>query len=389
MKTYERTHTWISFQIDLKTAAPDFWLLLGEAVSKCDHLSRVPLRPSTARLLHQQYLAKGVAATTAIEGNTLSEAEVLKAVEGKLEVPPSMEYLKQEVDNIIAACNSISDALAGSKLGAVTPQLLARYNKQVLSGLPEKADVVPGKLRDHSVVVGRVYRGAPAEDCEYLLGRLCDWLSGPSFAPPQSQAAIYAIIKAILAHLYVAWIHPFGDGNGRTARLIEFHILLAAGIPSPAAHLLSNHYNQTRTEYYRQLDYSSKSGGDVLPFLMYAVQGFVDGLRAQIDFVWAQQLDVVWRNYVHELFKGRTTAGDLRQRDLALDLGKKRDWVPLSDIALLTPRLAQAYATKTPKTLQRDLKVLEDLDLILRETRRVRAHREVINAFLPLKRVGR
>jgi Fic family protein len=41
----------------------------------------------------------------------------------------------------------------------------------------------------------------------------------------------YAILKAILAHLCLAWIHPFGDGNGRTARLVEFQILIFPGCP--------------------------------------------------------------------------------------------------------------------------------------------------------------
>ena len=57
-------------------------------------------------------------------------------------------------------------------------------------------------------------------------------------------------------------------------------ILVISGVPAPAAHLLSNHYNQTRSEYYRQLGRASQSGGDVLPFITYAVRGFVDGLRA-------------------------------------------------------------------------------------------------------------
>jgi len=81
------------------------------------------------------------------------------------------------------------------------------------------------------------------------------------------------------------WIHPFGDGNGRTARLVEFQILLQAGIPSPAAHLLSNHYKQTRTEYYRQLATASRSGGNILPFIEYAVGGFVDGLKEQLALI--------------------------------------------------------------------------------------------------------
>ncbi|MBI4725858.1 hypothetical protein HY768_01300 [candidate division TA06 bacterium] len=52
--------------------------------------------------MHLIYLAKGVAATTAIEGNSLSEEQVLQHMEGTLKLPPSKKYLAQEVDNIIS-----------------------------------------------------------------------------------------------------------------------------------------------------------------------------------------------------------------------------------------------------------------------------------------------
>lgn len=52
--------------------------MLGEAASKCEHIAGVPLRPSVAQELHRLYLAKGALATTAIEGNTLTENEVLQ-----------------------------------------------------------------------------------------------------------------------------------------------------------------------------------------------------------------------------------------------------------------------------------------------------------------------
>ena len=386
MLTYEQTHRWISFRFDLGKAHPELWLGLGEAASKCEHISRVPLRPATAQALHQLYLAKGVAATTAIEGNSLSEAEVLKAVEGRLTVPPSKQYLKQEVENIIAACNTIGNQIADGILPELTRELVCGYNKQVLHLLPSEADEMPGEIRTHSVVVGNVYRGAPAQDGAYLLDRLCEWLSGTDFVPTEGREVVFAIIKAVVAHLYLAWIHPFGNGNGRSARLLEFHILLSAGVPSPAAHLLSNHYNQTRAEYYRQLDYASKSGGDILPFLTYAVRGFVDGLREQLEKIWTQQWDVVWENYVHNLFHAKNSPTDTRQRHLALDLGAKDDWAEVGKIAELTPRLAKAYAAKTTKTVQRDLNALVQMGLIAREGRKVRARREVILAFLPLRK---
>jgi Fic family protein len=390
MRTFERTHPWISYRCDLGKAGVELWLALGEAASKCEHISRVPLRPATAQALHQLYLAKGAAATTAIEGNTLSEEEVLQAVEGRLVVPPSKQYLKQEVENIIAACNGISKQLADGTQPEISPKLLCDYNRQVLEKLPLKKDVIPGGLRTHSVVVGNVYRGAPAKDCPYLLDRLCDWLNGPDFQAPDGSPpgtdTVYAILRSVVAHLYLAWIHPFGDGNGRTARLLEFHILLSAGVPSPAAHLFSNHYNQTRAEYYRQLDHASKSGGDIVPFIAYAVRGFVDGLREQLETIWIQQWDVVWRNFVHERFQNRNSTTDTRQRHLALDLGDVGDWVEVGKIPELTPRLAKAYAGKTPKTVQRDLNALVEMGLLARDGRKVRARREIILAFLPLRR---
>ncbi len=357
---------------------------LGEARSKCEHIAGVPLRPSVAQELHKLYLAKGVLGTTAIEGNTLTEDQVRQILEGTLKLPPSKEYLQQEIENVLGACNKIGQLLKASQPVPLNVEKLKEFNAAVLDKLKVEPEVVPGQIRAHSVGVLR-YRGAPAEDCEFLLQKLCDWLNGDDFHAPQADAIVYAIIKAVLAHLYLAWIHPFGDGNGRTARLVEFQLLLTAGVPSPVSHLLSNHYNHTRQEYYRQLDYASKSGGDILPFLDYAVQGLVDGLRGQLDLVREQQWDVAWRNFVHEMFRDKMKASDIRQRHIALDLGTLAVAVPLAKITETTPRLAKAYATKSPKTLQRDVAELEKLNLVERTPEGIRAKREIILAFLPMR----
>lgn len=129
------------------------------------------------------------------------------------------------------------------------------FNAMVLRDLHLEEGVEPGIIRRHSVGVAD-YRGAPHQDCEYLLNRLCEWINS---LKSTNNSVAYATIRAILTHLYLAWIHPYGDGNGRTARLIEFQILLGVGMPTVACHLLSNHYNQTRSEYYRQLSLASKT----------------------------------------------------------------------------------------------------------------------------------
>ena len=388
-RAYRTSHPWITFRLELRHAGAEFWTLLGEARSKIEHLSLALLKPEVADEMHRVYLAKGAQATTAIEGNTLSEEEVVNIVAGQAAPPlPSQEYLYREVENIVAAFNRIKDDLVAGGDSRLTPEKILEFNREVLAGL-EEDEVHSGEFRRRSVVVG-LYRGAPWEDCEHLVERLCDWLEGSDFDPSDDEWAIpYALLKAMAAHLYIAWIHPFDDGNGRTARLMELQILLAAGVPMPATHLLSNHYNATRVEYYRRLQEASESGGDVMPFLRYAIRGFVDGLRLQVGRVWDQQYADRWEQFVYETFGGRVTSDAARRRlHLVLELSKRAGPVARRDIAGLSPELTIAYAG-TERMLGRDLNALASMNLIEQERRGLwRAKREQILAFRPLRREG-
>lgn len=386
-RKYESSHPWLTFRLELTRAPIELWLLLGEMRSKCEHILSTPLMPETARELHALYLARGAHATTAIEGNTLSEAEVRQRLEGDLRLPPSREYLGVEVDNVIRLANGITAEGFGAP-APLAPERILEINRELLRGLALPEDVVPGQLRRHSVTVGR-YLGAPAEDLQFLLRRLCDWLAGPDFAPPPDDAAmrfVYGLVRAVVAHLYLAWIHPFGDGNGRTARMIEFQLLVEAGIASPAAHLLSNHYNQTRTEYYLQLDRASRAGGDPVPFVRYAVRGFVDELASQIRLLHEQHRRLLWRTFVMEAFPDRTSPVHDRRLRLVMALGERNEAVPATEIARLTPFLAATYARLTVKTLSRDLASLEQLGLVERLPGGYRARTDLVKALEPRRR---
>ena len=311
--------------------------------SKCEHIAGIPLDPMVTRELHQVYMVKGVLASSAIEGNTLSEEQARKYLEGELKLPPSQEYLGQEVKNVVDATNLIGERILSSDGTDITVEDIKEYNRTVLVGLELPPEVRPGEIREYDVTVSR-YLGAPPEDCEYLLERMCEWLNSSELCPATDDRIVYGLLRAILAHLYLAWIHPFGDGNGRTARLIEFQILVAAGLPSPAAHLLSNHYNLTRHEYYRQLDRSSRSGGDITPFIEYALRGFVDGLKEQLKWIRAQQLIIYWRDYIHNLFKNQESSTPLllkcRIESLELDAGVVSGEAPVNrDAVGITPIL--------------------------------------------------
>jgi len=381
MRTYESSHAWINFGLNTQLFDYKLWMKLGEAASKCHHIAGVPLAPEVASAIHKLYLVKGAVATTAIEGNTLSEEEAERIIEGKLKLPPSQQYLADELNNIVDAVNALTRRLAtvGPSEG-ISVSLLKEMNEMVLRDLEVEEDVVPGRVRKHSVVVGR-YRCAPAEDCDYLLERLCQVLN--SFPTPDDDKNQFCIVKAIFAHLYFVWIHPFGDGNGRTARLLELYILLAAGFPQPTGHILSNHYNRTRTQYYQTLDRAIRGEQGVIDFIRYSVAGMVEGLKEQIDFIRRQQWHVAWINYVHEQFHEKNSPADVRRRKLLLALSEQPEAVGISKLPDMTPDLTREYHDKTAKTLIRDVNTLLHDNLIVREPLgRVRANRERILAFV-------
>jgi Fic family protein len=288
--------------------------------------------------------------------------------------------------NILSAFNMIQGHLVAGGDSRLTPDTIQEFNRRVLLGLDLEEGVVPGETRTGPAVVGP-YKAAPAVDCDYLLERLCEWLD-TGFEPPEKDLAMpWAILKAIMAHLYLVWIHPFGDGNGRTARLMELQILLAAGAPTPATHLLSNHYNLTRADYYRQLHLTSRGQqGDPVTFVQYAARGLVDGLRDQLRRITDRQFADRWEQYIYETFGERRTLADHRRLQLALDLSKEEGPTHTSDIRLLTPELAELYAG-TVRTVSRDLNELDDMGLIDRLAGGFvvpRSH--IILGFLPLAR---
>ncbi|HET8662053.1 MAG TPA: Fic family protein [Micromonosporaceae bacterium] len=386
-RQYLDSHPWITFQFDLRTLSSQDWMQLGEALSKCDHIAGVPLAPRVAAELHQIFLIKGVHATTQIEGNTLSEEEVGKRLKGDLPLPRSQEYLGIEVENVAKGCEVVVQELAGGAEIPLSPERIALFNKIVLDGLDLAEDVVPGAIRTRSVTVGNVYRGAPAADCDFLLKRLCSWLQDLCSVEERYRRPV-KLLRAILAHLYLAWIHPFGDGNGRTARLIEFQLLVDAGLPTPACHLLSNYYNRTRQRYYQILAETSRPPYSVERFVSYAIAGFVEELREQLNIIRQQQFSVAWINYVHEVHHRSSSPTTARQRELVLSLPPGR-YTATSAIRHLTPLLAELYAGKQQKTVTRDLNVLETAGLIEWTDVGVRPRVETMAAFLPLRQIDR
>lgn len=284
------------------------------------------------------------------------------------------------------ACNIIGAAMVADKNYQISAEDLQNFNEIVLFNLPLSEEVTPGKLRSHRVSV-KQYSGAPPEDLSYLLNTLCQWLKTGFVAPDKGMHFAFGILQAIIAHIYIAWIHPFGDGNGRTARLLELCIQLRAGIPSSAAHLLSNHYNDTRSEYYRRLNLSSRREGNGLyPFIEYALQGLVDGIDEQIKLIESHQLLARWLHFVYDRFQNQPdTPSANRRLQLALDIS----WAGLEGIPHVSEKIEETYANLSTRTFRRDIRHLEKMNLIVEDTSGYRPRFESLFEPLPSRNLDR
>ena len=382
-RAYERTHPWIDFSFDLRKLKHADWLALGACASMCERIAGAPLAPAVAEDIHKIYLAKGALATTAIEGNTLSEEEARAHIDGALELPPSRRYLGREIDNIIRAYKGLTDELVATDAISLTVPGIERINGIVLRDLEVEEHVVPGRLRSTNVSVGG-YRCPDWRDTAYLLARLCHDLE--RFLAPEENRQAFAILKAIFAHLYLAWIHPFGDGNGRTARLVEVAILLEAGLPQPACHLLSDHYNRTRSEYYRQLARASRAENGLFGFVSYAIGGMADGIREQVEVIREHQWDVAWIDFIHRDFGEPRSVTGRRRRALAVALARRKEKVRVRDLPTFDPHLAREYATVSYRTLIRDVAALVERRLVVVDRDGVVSNRERVLAFLPWRK---
>ena len=340
------------------------YFLLGQIQAIIESISNFPLDPNYHRKLLNISLIKGAQATTAIEGNTLTEEEIKKVNEGK-SLPASKEYQQIEVKNVIDAYNKIlDDLIVSNNDNLITPKLIKEFHRMIGQNLGDHFNALPGSYRNHLVSVG-TYRPPDNKDIPELLEKLCEWLRKEFNYESRKQSMIDTIVEAIVAHVYIEWIHPFGDGNGRTGRLVEFYVLLRAGIPDIASHILSNFYNQTRVEYYRQLQLANDERS-LSKFINYALMGLLDGLRSTLETLQESYYELAWKKFIYDRFaekkyNKKEVYKRRRRVILNLPLGEKKS---IEHIQLLTPEIAATYAKLNKRTLQRDLDDLMEMDLV-------------------------
>ena len=212
--------------------------------------------------------------STQIEGNRLTLPEVAEAIKGAR--MPGRERDEREVRNHYLALGTMEQMV--EKPGAVLADDIERLHGLVLNGRDRLSPyrTVQNVIRDASTG-SIVYLPPEAHDVPELMRELVEWINAEL-----TDGELPAPIVAALAHYQFATIHPYLDGNGRTARLLATLILRNAGYGLKGIYSLDEHYAKSLPSYYSALTvgshnyYEGRAGGDVTPFVTYFCAGMAD-----------------------------------------------------------------------------------------------------------------
>lgn len=228
---------------------------IGEAVGRLATLAEVAM-PLRLRRINRIRTIRG---SLAIEGNTLSEAQITAILEGSRVIAPPREV--QEVRNAIAAYDRYAHWRPESEAD------LLEAHRLLMAGLIDEAGVY--RRGGVGVMAGDqvIHMAPPADRIPVLMGDLFHWLEASDEHP---------LITSSVFHYEFEFIHPFADGNGRMGRLWQTLTLtrwnpLFADIPVES--LVFQH----QADYYGALQESTKRT-DCAPFIAFMLRMILDAV---------------------------------------------------------------------------------------------------------------
>ena len=238
-----------------------------------------PLIPKWEVSLRREALLRSAHSSTAIEGNRLSLEEVSLLQQGR-EIMASRRD-RQEVLNYLEALNRINEFAIRNPLNII--DFLDIHKTVTKDTLDNPSD--EGKLRNRRVYVGNsftrevIFEPPPASQVSVLIKDFLDWFNSTE------TMEIDSVLIAGIAHYEIVRIHPFIDGNGRTARIMAALVLFKRGFDAKKFFTLDDYYDQDRRSYYDALKNINQDTLDLTEWLEYFTEGVTTIIKAVKDKV--------------------------------------------------------------------------------------------------------
>ena len=230
----------------------------------------------TARLFSTHY-------STMIEGNRLTQEQVAQVIDGNRQFP-GRERDQAEVKGYYAALDEVERLT--KRRERLSEATIQRLHALVIGGGKTRVKATP--CRDGQNVIrdveskAIVYMPPEAQDVPRMMAQLIEWINRKDDFPVP--------IRAGVAHYQYATIHPYYDGNGRTARLLTTLILHLGGYDLKGLYALEEYYARDLRAYYDALTigpshnyYLGRAEADITRWVAYFVEGMANAFEKVHD----------------------------------------------------------------------------------------------------------
>jgi len=175
----------------------------------------------------------------------------------------------------------------------LTPENILYVHKLISSGTLETREE-EGSFRESDDVhvvdysKGEIVHTPPLrEDLDQLLEELCVFFNS------DSDNFIHPIIKGCIVHFMIGWIHPFTDGNGRTARALFYWYMLKKGYWLTEYLSISRIIQDTKNQYEKSYLYTESDDNDLSYFITYHIKTMEKAYDALKEYINRKQKEVI------------------------------------------------------------------------------------------------
>lgn len=197
----------------------------------------------------------------------------------------------------------------------LTPELILELHRLVTEGTlerPETAGRVQLPGEDRIKVLDRatgaiLHEPPPAEQLADRLEKMCEFANGQKL-----DTFLHPVVRAVVVHFWLAYDHPFDDGNGRTARALFYWSMLSQGYWMAEFLTISGILSKALVQYARSFLYTETDDNDLTYFIMYQLQVIMRAINGLEGYLQRKMAEV---KRTEKLIK---QLGTLNHRQVAL-----------------------------------------------------------------------
>lgn len=312
-----------------------------------------PAFPKSTESIIEDELRSAVGATLAIEGTMLKDEEIEESFH-KADLKKKLDKKQQEAQNtrrayryIIKVVDEVGDRFTYSEAH------IKKIHQYLTEGVQYMSPNVPGQYRDMSAKFGEPRKISFCKskvDIERVMPKFITWLNEEGSGPLTSSD----VVKANMAHYYLTEIHPFGDGNGRTARALEALVLYATNKRAYSFRSMANFWNNNRNEYILYLG-NVRDTCDPWEFLIWGAKGYLEQVKRIKGLVLKKVKQLMLQDYARWLeYKKKINRRIYGVLILIIHSGKR----PLNEF-LSSPELMTLYSNRKTSTRYKDFNKME------------------------------